>query len=127
MARHKEVIDIDYNKKMNQYIGSVLSRLPALFKKDRQFDGIKYWITPENIRKYMDIKNYPYDSEHSEGSLDTLYIKGNKITKLKEPIIDVCKSYNLQKYVSYTCTEKIGVNYCEECVAYEGTHLIRLY
>jgi hypothetical protein len=116
----KEVTITDYNKSLNQYIGSVLSKLPALFKKVRHNDGIKYLITPENVRKYMVLKKYPHILEGSQDSQPTLNFKDEEFTELPTEIMDTCVNCNQKTYVKYTSKVITGRNICEACVGSEG-------
>lgn len=109
----------DYNKGFNQYIGSVLSKLPSLFKKQRYNDGIKYLITPESVQEYMKLKKYPCTLVDSQDSLSTLDFKDEKFRKLPSEILDTCVNCNLRKYVCYTSTVIRGRNICEDCVKSE--------
>lgn len=116
----REVTQTEYNKKLNQYIGSVLSKLPALFKKTRHNDGIKYLITPENVQKYMQLKKYPYSLDGSQDTQPTLYFKEEPFKELKSEIRDTCINCNQRTYVKYTSTLVKGRNICEACVRSEA-------
>ncbi len=115
----KKVIDVEYNKKMNQYIGSILSKLPGLFKKARHHDGVKYLITPESVKRYMALKKYPCSIEGSLDTQPTLKFKDEEFVELKEPIWDNCVNCNKKAYVKYTSKVVTGRNICEACVGSE--------
>jgi hypothetical protein len=116
----KELVQIDYNKKLNQYIGSVLSKLPSLFKKQRYNDGIKYLITPESVQQYMKLKKYPCALWGSQDSQDTLNFKDEPFRELNNEIMDTCVNCNQGVYVKYTSKVVKGRNICEACVRSEA-------
>lgn len=116
----REVAQTEYNKKLNQYIGSVLSKLPALFKKTRHNDGIRYLIIPENVQKYMKLKKYPSALEDTLDSQPTLDFKDEPFRELPNEIMDTCVNCNQRTYVKYTSKVVKGRNICEACVGSEA-------
>ena len=116
----RELVQTEYNKKLNQYIGSVLSKLPSLFKKQRQNDGIKYLITPESVQQYMKLKKYPCLSGDSLDTQPTLNYKDESFRELKDPILDTCLECKQRVFVKYTSNVVTGRNLCEACEGREA-------
>jgi len=115
----KEVAQTDYNKKLNQYISSILSKLPSLFKKQRYNDGIKFLITPEGVQQYMMLKKYPCLSGGSLDTPSTLNYKDEAFRELKDPILDTCVECKQRVFVKYTSNVVTGRNICVSCVERE--------
>lgn len=110
----------DYNKGFNQYIGSVLSKLPSLFPKQRHNDGIMYLITPKSVQEYMRLKKYPCSLKGSQDTQPTLEFKDEPFRELKEEHRDVCIGCNQLTYTKYTSTAVKGRSLCEDCVKSEA-------
>jgi len=115
----RELVQTEYNKKLNQYIGSVLSKLPSLFKKQRYNDGIKYLITPESVQQYMKLKKYPCVSGDSLDTQPSLIYKDEPFRELKDPILDTCLECKKRVFVKYTSNVVTGRNICVSCVERE--------
>ncbi|MFH1752011.1 MAG: hypothetical protein ABH821_03695, partial [archaeon] len=108
-----EEISFDNPAKLKNWIGKTLSRIP-LFKKRRIGKGIEYHLSPSSIKEYMDLTGFPTDT--TEPSPIIITIDGDKVKDIGEPILDNCSICGKREYVKYCSIEKIGKNYCGECI-----------
>ena len=110
-------------RKTSLWIGRTLSRVPII-KKRRMREGIEYYLDKKKVIDWMERSGLLVENADSiTTTRTTLQHKDDKVTLLPVEIYDICTDCQENKLVQYTSLNKVGRNYCKECIEKETKKL----